>query len=400
MIKIGKVYIEHTQEQARLCANLSLNGNGTTLWFGVKKEYADYLCNERSDAFVMALLPAAMRGGYQIISETPMSKRLYYQITNYLMPTMSDISDRYKKVIIDAPLDSKPIQNKGAVGTGFSGGVDCLYSIMSHGPSSQYPLTHLAVFNVGAFDGDGYRQNFDSACTDSADFATQLGLELICLDSNIVDVLPESFLEVYTFRNLSGAMALQGLFSVYLLSSGHAFSELTFDFSNNSTYDLLMIHSSQTESLAIYSSGGQVRRHQKLIELADWEPAQRWLHPCFRRRLKNRNCGKCKKCIPTMTMLYAYRLLDRFHSVFDIDEYKRSIDHNFGYIIASQHRPLCKEALEILQKQNVHISPEAYKIAERLRANGNDANNTMTEQADALRLIAKQLRKTKQNDKS
>ena len=56
MIKIGKVYIEHTQVQARLCADLSLNGKGTTLWFGVKKAYADYLCNERSDAFVMALL--------------------------------------------------------------------------------------------------------------------------------------------------------------------------------------------------------------------------------------------------------------------------------------------------------------------------------------------------------
>ena len=62
MLEIGKLYITHTDAQARLCADIILNGRGTTLWFGVEEDQADYLCDKRSDAFVMALLPAAMRG--------------------------------------------------------------------------------------------------------------------------------------------------------------------------------------------------------------------------------------------------------------------------------------------------------------------------------------------------
>ena len=77
MIRIGQLSIQHTEGQARLCADISLNGKGTTLWFGVDISHAHYLCEGRSDAFVMALLPAAMRGGHDIVSETPKSERLH-----------------------------------------------------------------------------------------------------------------------------------------------------------------------------------------------------------------------------------------------------------------------------------------------------------------------------------
>ncbi len=73
MITIGNTYLIHKDGQVRLCADLTLNGKGTTLWFGVDEAYGEYLCHQRSDAFVMALLPTAMRGGYEIVCETPMS---------------------------------------------------------------------------------------------------------------------------------------------------------------------------------------------------------------------------------------------------------------------------------------------------------------------------------------
>lgn len=88
MLQIGNLYLQHTDGQARLCADITLNGRGTTLWFGVNEAQAEYLCPQRSDAFVMALLPTAMRGGYSITCETPMSERLHYQLENYLIPTL------------------------------------------------------------------------------------------------------------------------------------------------------------------------------------------------------------------------------------------------------------------------------------------------------------------------
>lgn len=393
MIKIGALYRQTKNGQARVCADISLNGKVTTLWFGVEEAQAEYLCAERSDAFVMALLPAAMRGGYEIVCETPMSARLHYQLTNYLIPSLCNEGKQYKKSKITGPLTAQKVSNRSGVGTGFSGGVDSLYSIMTHSQDSEYPLTHIAVFNVGAFDGDAYRENFKKACLDAVPFAREQDLKLVCLDSNIVDVLPENFLEVYSFRNIVGAMALQSLFSVYLVSSDQAFSKFTFDFTNNGTYDLLMVHCAQTESLAFYSAGGQVYRHQKLEALAEWEPAHRWLHPCFRQRLSRGNCGKCKKCIFTMAALYAYGTLERFETVFDVEAYQKNLPENLGYLLANSDKEFCAEVLQLFRERNVSIPKEAYAEAEAMRKMGANAFHTKTEQRDALLALARNCRK-------
>ena len=399
MLTIGNTYLIHKDGQTRLCADLTLNGKGITLWFGVDTVKEAYLCTERSDAFVMALLPTAMRGGYDIVFQTPMSERLHYQLSHYLIPAVCDAGDLYHPIKLIGPLTSQRIANRGGVGTGFSGGVDSLYSIMRHGEDSAYPLTHLAVFNVGAFDGSDYQKNFRNACDDANTFAQEQNFDLVCLDSNIVDVLPENFLEVYSFRNLAGALILQNLFCVYLLSSDQAFSDFTFNFSNNGTYDLLVVHCAQTESLAVYSSGGQVHRHQKLEALANWEPAHRWLHPCFRQRLRRGNCGQCKKCIHTMTVLYAYGVLDRFQSVFDVEAYKKSLSQNIGYLLTMQDKSFCEEAIEVLRERNIPIPVQAYAEAEKLQKRGRTTANTQTEQADTLRALAQRLRKANNKNK-
>ena len=37
MLQVGKLYIQRTQGHSRLCADITLNGRGTTLWFGVEE---------------------------------------------------------------------------------------------------------------------------------------------------------------------------------------------------------------------------------------------------------------------------------------------------------------------------------------------------------------------------
>ena len=41
--------------------------------------------------------------------------------------------EMYHPVSIQAPLTSERLRNKRGVGTGFSGGMDSLYSVMTHG---------------------------------------------------------------------------------------------------------------------------------------------------------------------------------------------------------------------------------------------------------------------------
>ena len=367
MLEIGKLYITHTDAQARLCADIILNGRGTTLWFGVEEDQADYLCDKRSDAFVMALLPAAMRGGHEIVCRTPMSERLHYQLMNYLVPSLCAAGDLYHPISIQAPLTSEPVKNKWGVGTGFSGGVDSLYTIMTHGKDSTYPVTHLAVFNLGVFEGPGFRKTFHNACRAARSFAAELGLQVVGLDSNISQVLPERFLDVYSFRNLAGAMALQNLFAVYLLSSGHDVANFSFDLRNTATYDLLTVHCAQTESLSIYLPGCQVLRSGKLKALSDWGPAHRWLHPCFSTTAGSKNCGHCKKCTRDMTTLYALGTLDRFEAVFDISSYKKALPQRIGFVLANRADYQYEETLGLLAENGIDIPPAAYVYETQFR---------------------------------
>ena len=367
MLKIGKIYRKQMGDQSRLCADISLNGRSTTLWFGVDVQHEIYLCEERSDAFVMALLPAAMRSGYEIVCQTPMSERLHYQLSNYLIPTLCDAGDLYHPVKITAPLTAERIVNQGGIGTGFSGGVDCLYTIMTHGKTSVYPLTHLAVFNVGVFEGPAYREAFRKSCRNALPFAEEMGLELVCLDSNISKVLPERFLDVYSFRNLAGAMALQGLFSRYLLSSGHDMANFVIDFRNSATYDPLTVHCAQTENLSISLSGCQVQRNQKLAALSNWPMAFNWLHPCFCGHVGEKNCGHCKKCILDMTTLYALGTLEKFEAVFDIAAFKAALPLRIGFVLANEGNHWYDETLNLLRQAENKIPPSAYIFAKQFR---------------------------------
>ncbi|MBE6963737.1 MAG: hypothetical protein E7443_03930 [Ruminococcaceae bacterium] len=367
MIEIGKLYLQRVEEQTRLCADVSVNGRGTTLWFGVETAQEAYLCAERSDAFVMALLPMAMRSGQDIACVTAMSERLHYQLEGYLIPSLAAAETLYRPVSVRAPLAAERVRNRGAVGTGFSGGVDSLYSVMTHGKESAYPLTHLALFDVGVFEGAAFRMNFRRSCDNARRFAAENGLELVALDSNLPEALPERFLDVYSFRNLAGAMALQSLFSVYLLSSGHDVAQFTFDLHNSATYDLLTVHCAQTESLAIYLSGSQVQRSQKLAALAEWPPSWRWLHPCVYGRVGEKNCGHCKKCARDMTTLYALGALGRYEAVFDLAAYEKALPQRMGFVLANRGNHLYDETLRLLEERNVSIPPAAYACEQQFR---------------------------------
>lgn len=367
MLIIGKIQKHHSHGQARICAEITLNGRSTTLWFGVSEAQEAYLCDQRSDAFILALLPTAMRGGYDISCDTPMSQRLHYQLEQYLIPTLCSAGERYHPVSIHAPLTSERLQNNGGVGTGFSGGVDSLYTIMTHGADSPFPLTHLALFNVGVFEGPGFREGFRKSCSSAECFAKAMGLELVGLDSNLSQVLPERFLDVYSFRNLAGAMALQNLFSVYLLSSGHDIAHFSIDLHNSATYDMLTVNCAQTESLTFYLSGGQTLRSGKLKELSAWEPAHRWLHPCVYGHVGEVNCGHCKKCARDMTTLYALGTLDEFSEVFDIPAYKKVLPQRIGFVLTNRGNHSYDETIELLERNCVEIPPAAYACERQFR---------------------------------
>ena len=367
MIRIGQLSIQHTEGQARLCADISLNGKGTTLWFGVDISHAHYLCEGRSDAFVMALLPTAMRGGHDIVCDTPMSERLHYQLENYLIPTLCSKQGVYRPMKLRIPTTAQPVENPGGVATGFSGGVDSLHTIKTHGKDSPLPLTHLTHFNLGVYEGPAYREGFRESCRKALPFAEERGLELVCLDSNISQVLPERYLDVVAFRLLSGALALQGLLRAYLIASSRDIRRFSIDPHRSESYEYLLVQCAQTEALQLYNAGCQLRRIDKTKMLTRWEPARRWLHFCIFGHPGEPNCGHCKKCAREIATLYSYGALDDFGEVLELPTVKRTLPRQLGLVLANREAPLFDETAALLEESGVSIPQAAYIYAEQFR---------------------------------
>ena len=71
------------------------DGKTNRLWFEVEGKNRDYLVGERVDAFLVGLLYLAMKRAGDIHIHAPISERLFYNLSTFLIPAISiaNISD-------------------------------------------------------------------------------------------------------------------------------------------------------------------------------------------------------------------------------------------------------------------------------------------------------------------
>jgi len=384
MITIGKVYTEAVDAQVRLCARVSIHDRSTVLWFGVAKEYARYF-TKRADPFLLAMLGTAMRRGLDIRCESPASQRLLYQLQNSYIPSLVGVG-RAKSLAIQAPYASGEEATAGARATGFTGGVDSLYTIMRHTSETVSPdfrLTHVTVLNVGAFKGSNYRTNFRRACEYARRFAAEQGLELVCIDTNFNEVLKtsqsvnglHSLAGERPYRIFGAAHALSGLFSEYYLSSEVPFRQFTLEKrepeEDISYFDLFAALACSTNTLTCHCTGGEASRIEKLEALSDWEPSYRWLHACF---TAEGNCGVCRKCVLAQTIFHCLGKLERYRAVYDVEKFEKNKDTFLAQALIHTGHPY-EDGLEAFVRSHIPVTPQMENRARILSAAARATNN-------------------------
>lgn len=310
----------------------------------------------RADAFLIGLLNFAQRERLDIVCEAPVTARLLYQIRTYLIPSLARNSKVLYETRIEAPMDDTPMANAGGVGTGISCGVDSLHVVKNYA-RSPYPglsLTHLVLDNVGAFiDGRG---QYSWQVEHARRFAEEMGLTLIATNSNIAEAFQQVHVLTHTYTNCFSVYALQKLWRVYFYASAGYGAEQLFAIKDNERhasahYDLLLLDALSTPTLQLYSEGMTLTRFEKEAELANWEPAQKYLHVCLANT--GPNCGACGKCLRTLTALDALGCLQRFDNVFDVAAYLARRERNLAWLYKQQLIPsddeMCKPAYERLK---------------------------------------------------
>ena len=284
MIRIETPYLRTDGNRTVLCAPITLDGQRQIAWFATEKEYGQFLTDDRLDAFVVGFLTTAMRLGEDIVCEAPLTQRLYYQLTQYLIPVMASNMEIYQPISIRAPLTDTKLPCEGAVGTGWTGGVDSMYTLMTHSKANllSHRLTHLLLANVGTLESD-HNTELLQYMADKArrGIAEDMGLSVVSVDSNLQILQQENYLAVAAFRLPAAVLALQKLFGVFLNSAGYEFQRFSFVQENSAYYELLVLSNLETDNTVFYSAGGQVTRVQKLEDLSEFAPARKYLHPCI-----------------------------------------------------------------------------------------------------------------------
>lgn len=369
MIHIEAPFLEKDGARSVLCASITIGGNRETAWFSVESEYEQYLTDNRLDAFVVGFLTTAMKLGADIYCDAPITKRLYYQLTTYLIPSMAANMEIYHPISIHAPVTDVPLPCEKAVGTGWTGGVDSMYTLMTHSRPDEpgMKLTHLLVANVGTLESDHNTELLHYMAEKArSGIARELDLSVIAVDSNIQLLQEEHYLAVAAFRLPAAVLALQKLFGVFLHSGAYEFSRFAFVPENSAYYELLPLSCFETDHTVFYSTGSHVSRIQKLRELSEFPLAKKYLHPCI--YAQGDNCGKCGKCVRTMGALYALGTLDNFQTVFDLDDFYQNKENHLAGILAKKESQHYGEVLAVMKERGMELSPEAQRKARILRA--------------------------------
>lgn len=362
MIKVNKVKTENLDTATIIYCDYENSGFNDRLWYEVNDDWSEYFSTDCADAFFVVLVLLAHYQGQDISFATPVSTRLYYGVTEILLPGLRVLNPELSIINIIAETQDFSFDPNG-VGTALSLGVDSFHAVASSF-DTPYPVTHLTLFNSGAFGdygGEGSRTLFQKTIESVNKAAVEMNLPLITVDSNISEVLNVSFVPTHSIRNLSFALLFPSLFSCFYYASGYPVSKFKLDpLSVDAThYDLLIAKALCTESFEVMVAGLHDNRIDKIATIGSFEPSNHHLNVCIlaesnefldRSNGQVQNCSQCFKCVKTMVAMDALGVLDNYADVFDLELYASNRSKYLGWILYDAKKLKSAHAIETIQE--------------------------------------------------
>ena len=335
MIDIRNLRLEQYGDWTKLVADISSDfareDSENTIWVAVKSGNSDILTLDSYNMFLFYPLYMAMYYKSDMHLHGKVSEQLYRNVTTYLQPIMCTFSDDLQTINITVDGFGEVEGTHHLVGTGISGGVDCLSTIYTHYEKEQFEenkINALFMMNFACMKKGDTRDLYYARCKDMKRIADALGLPFYEVDSNI-----ESFLALGDRCSYFGlytcAFALERVLGRYYISSSLSYAEMLkwHDNSHNRDWsefaDPYAIPLMESKGLKLISDGCQYSRSEKTELISDWEIARKYLYVCSGKKTVT-NCGECTKCRRTLLPLDAMGKLDEFSGVFDIGNYQKN----------------------------------------------------------------------------
>lgn len=350
--------------KCRISNLIDINGQERTLWFEVDLEFQDMIAVSSMDAAVVSCLLPAMRSGQDVIVEGSMSSKLHYNVSQYLMPVLTEFCPSLHRVSIrPAATDRGNRTPATGVMAGFSGGVDSFSTYYDHSGDrapEEYHITHFVYNNVGSHGQDSaghdhavFSQRFEAL----RPVADSLDKKFIKVNTNLDDLIAMNFQLTHTVRNAVIALLMQNGIGKFLYASTYPFNKTRVQpWHDMAVLDPIVLPLLGTETLDCIASGGQHTRVEKTACVSRIKESRKCLDVCVcpQDAQGGINCSRCWKCLRTALTLSVLGKLDDYRSVFDIDVYRRFENLFLIEVIRSDDYFLV-EIVELIRRTDFHI---------------------------------------------
>lgn len=265
------------------------------LWFRFSKQI-DPPEDKDCDSYLLAVLMTAMTEGRDIIVKGSVSLGLlsnlieYQSAWNKWLPETLSIIDIKVESIRDT---ETPVS--GAI-CAFSGGIDSTFSVWRHSQGKNSYRSHniklcslVHGFDIPLSDMNAFT-NVTQRVTETLD---DVGIKVVPIHTNYHEISSANW-------NYAHAIALVAVLSNFkrvagtcLIGSSYPYNCLNIPWGSSPITDYLL----SSDDFIVIHDGASYTRTEKVNEIAEWKLGIKNLRVCWEGDLKDRNCGKCEKCI-------------------------------------------------------------------------------------------------------
>ena len=268
-----------------------------TLWYRLPAAHETSI-PESLDPFVIGILFCAMSRGMDLHVHGAASPSLLRNLDEFQAAWNGWLPARYHRIQIhpDTEREDEPVPTNEVAMT-FSGGLDSCFTAWRHvkGELGRRKRNLQAAVMVHGFDIPlAEMETFERAAENSRQLTGDIGLELIPITCNIREFEHE-WQQSHGAGLASCLHLLRKRFPMSLIAGSHAYSALRLPWGSNPVTDPLL----SSTSLSLVYDGADFTRREKAREVAKWSEAMLRMRVCWEGAHKDRNCGRCLRCIGT-----------------------------------------------------------------------------------------------------
>jgi hypothetical protein len=274
----------------------SCDRDRTKLWYRVPVEYSAAI-TDNYDPFAIATILTAMNQGTDLVVHGEVSPSLLRNLEEFQAAWSSWRPEMYRIVQMSAETEREPAiasETERAI-SAFSGGVDSCFTAFRHrtGRCGRLQRNLEAGLMVHGFDIPLKEPVFDQAVERSRKMLNSVEMELIPMATNFREVIKIHWEDVFGTAIASCLHLLLGSYTAGLIASSHSYPVISFPYGSNPLSDRFL----SSQRFEIVHDGAIAARWDKIQEIMNWPEALENLRVCWQGEQKDRNCGRCEKCI-------------------------------------------------------------------------------------------------------